>query len=243
MLQVTDLSKTFGSGDTEVKAVDGVTFTVPTGVFAAVVGRSGSGKSTLLSLLGALDKPTSGTIEVDGAVISKGSDHELIRYRRNQIGFVFQSYNLIPNLNALQNVMLPMEFAGVSRSERRERAANPALADQAHDQQRGGRDRDQPLEHRPMVPVDAGLGRGLHERPLLVGARGSHEQPRRVRALWARAPGVRDVGAPGFGHDPPRAVVHDPDRIVGAVAQRIGPVRCRGGLVHGLSSPRRTAHW
>ena len=98
MLQVTDLSKTFGSGDTEVKAVDGVSFTVPTGVFAAVVGRSGSGKSTLLSLLGALDKPTSGTIEVDGAVISKGSDHELIRYRRNQIGFVFQSYNLIPNL-------------------------------------------------------------------------------------------------------------------------------------------------
>ena len=128
MLQVTDLAKTFGSGDTEVKAVDGVSFTVPTGVFAAVVGRSGSGKSTLLSLLGALDKPSHGAIEVDGEVISKGSDHQLIRYRRNQIGFVFQSYNLIPNLSAMQNVMLPMEFAGVAKRERRERAE--ALLDQ-----------------------------------------------------------------------------------------------------------------
>src|SRR4029079_18932813 len=128
LLQGTDLSKTFGSGDTEVHAVDGVSFTVPTGVFAAVVGRSARGKSTLLSLLGALHKPTSGTIEVDGEVISRGSDHQLIRYRRNQIGFVFQSYNLIPNLSALQNVMLPMEFAGVSRSDRRGRAE--ALLDQ-----------------------------------------------------------------------------------------------------------------
>ena len=126
MLQVTDLSKTFGSGDTEVTAVDGVSFTVPTGVFAAVVGRSGSGKSTLLSLLGALDKPTSGTIEVDGEVISRGSDHQLIRYRRNQIGFIFQSYNLIPNLSAIQNVMLPMEFAGVSKSASGASAPSPS---------------------------------------------------------------------------------------------------------------------
>ena len=86
-------------------------------MFAAVVGRSGSGKSTLLSLLGALDKPTSGTIEVDGEVISQGSDHQLIRYRRDLIGFVFQSYNLIPNLSAVENVMLPMEFAGVSKRD------------------------------------------------------------------------------------------------------------------------------
>ena len=146
MLQVRNLAKTFGSGDTEVKAVDGVSFTVPTGVFAAVVGRSGSGKSTLLSLLGALDKRSAGTIEVDGEVISRGSDHQLIRYRRNQIGFVFQSYNLIPNLSALQNVMLPMEFAGVSRAERR--ARGQALLDQV-----GLKGAKQ--QRRPAVPATA----------------------------------------------------------------------------------------
>jgi putative ABC transport system ATP-binding protein len=122
VLQVTELSKTFGSGDTEVNAVDGVTFSVPTGQFAAVIGRSGSGKSTLLALMGALDKPTSGTIEVDGELISKGSDRQLIEYRRNKIGFIFQSYNLIPNLSAVENVMLPMEFAGMKKRERRQRA-------------------------------------------------------------------------------------------------------------------------
>src|SRR5262245_44745460 len=98
MLQVTGLTKTFGSGDGVVTAVDDVSFAVDTGVFAAIVGRSGSGKSTLLSLLGALDRPTRGAVEVDGAVISSGSDHALVRYRRDRVGFVFQSYQLIPNL-------------------------------------------------------------------------------------------------------------------------------------------------
>jgi putative ABC transport system ATP-binding protein len=122
MLEVENLSKTFGSGDTEVKAVDGVTLTVPDGQFAAVVGRSGSGKSTLLSLLGALDKPTDGRISVNGEEITRESDRYLIRYRRDNIGFVFQSYNLIPNLDAVENVMLPMEFAGTAKATRRERA-------------------------------------------------------------------------------------------------------------------------
>ncbi|MET0895056.1 MAG: ABC transporter ATP-binding protein [Acidimicrobiia bacterium] len=122
MLQVTNLTKTFQSGDSKVTAVDNVSFTAPDGRFAAVVGRSGSGKSTLLSLLGGLDKPTSGTIDVDGTVISSGSDRQLIQYRRNRVGFVFQSYNLIPNLSAVENVMLPMEFAGISRNDRRARA-------------------------------------------------------------------------------------------------------------------------
>ena len=122
MLEVKNLSKTFGSGDTEVKAVNGVTFTVPDGQFAAVIGRSGSGKSTLLSLVGALDKVTEGTISVNGEEITKESDRRLIQYRRNNIGFVFQSYNLIPNLDAIENVMLPMEFAGVGKTERKERA-------------------------------------------------------------------------------------------------------------------------
>jgi putative ABC transport system ATP-binding protein len=122
MLTVTELAKTFESGDTEVKAVDGVSFTVPDGQFAAIVGRSGSGKSTLLSLLGGLDKPTCGSIQVDDRVLTKSSDRDLIQYRRKAVGFVFQSYNLIPNLDAVENVMLPMEFAGVAKAARRERA-------------------------------------------------------------------------------------------------------------------------
>jgi putative ABC transport system ATP-binding protein len=164
MLQVNDLSKTFGSGDTEVRAVDEVSFTVPTGVFAAVVGRSGSGKSTLLSLLGALDKPTTGTIEVDGEVISRGSDHQLIQYRRNQIGFIFQSYNLIPNLSAIQNVMLPMEFARVSKRERRERALT--LLDQVG--LKGAKQQRRPAKLSGGEQQRVAIARALANRPKLI---------------------------------------------------------------------------
>ncbi len=95
---------------------------MPDGEFASIVGRSGSGKSTLLSLLGALDKPTGGSIIVGGKDLSKLGDHELIAYRGRTIGFVFQSYNLIPNLSAIENVMLPMEFAKLPKQQRIERA-------------------------------------------------------------------------------------------------------------------------
>jgi putative ABC transport system ATP-binding protein len=122
MLQVKDLTKTFQSGDLKVAAVAGVSFSVPEGQFASIVGRSGSGKSTLLSLLGALDKPTSGSIEIDGNDISHMHDHALIQYRCQKIGFVFQSYNLVPNLTAIENVMLPMEFAKTPKAKRLERA-------------------------------------------------------------------------------------------------------------------------
>jgi putative ABC transport system ATP-binding protein len=122
MLKVKDLSKIFQSGDLKVAAVNGVSFTVPEGQFASIVGRSGSGKTTLLSLLGALDKPTAGSIEIDGNDISQMHDHALIRYRCEKIGFVFQGYNLVPNLTAIENVMLPMEFAKTPKSKRLERA-------------------------------------------------------------------------------------------------------------------------
>lgn len=123
MLHVSNLTKTFSSGDDNVVAVDNVSFTVPQGQFASIIGRSGSGKSTLLSLLGALDKPTAGSIEVGKQDLTKLSDHDLIAYRCKTIGFVFQSYNLVPNLTALENVMLPMEFAHTSAPERKSRAA------------------------------------------------------------------------------------------------------------------------
>jgi putative ABC transport system ATP-binding protein len=122
VLQAKELTKSFRSGDGTVTAVCGVTMTVADGEFVAIVGRSGSGKTTLMSLLGALELPTSGRIFVDGQDITRLAPAELVRYRGRKIGFVFQSYHLIPNLTATENVMLPMEFTGVAKAERRQRA-------------------------------------------------------------------------------------------------------------------------
>lgn len=122
MLKVVNLSKTFKSGDNTVVAADNINFRVDDGQFVSIVGKSGSGKTTLLSLLGALDKPSSGQILVNNDDLTKLNDHNLIKYRCKKIGFIFQSYNLIPNLNALENVMLPMEFAGLPKPERKIRA-------------------------------------------------------------------------------------------------------------------------
>ncbi len=123
MLKIMSVSKKFKSGDSFVNAVDNISLEVADGTFAAIVGKSGSGKTTLLSLLGALDRPTSGQILVDDRDICRLGDRKLIDYRRNKIGFVFQGYNLVPNLTAIENVMLPMEFAGLKKTERKKRAA------------------------------------------------------------------------------------------------------------------------
>jgi putative ABC transport system ATP-binding protein len=122
MLQVTNIEKIFLSGDIKVTAVNNVSFNVGQGQLISIVGQSGSGKSTLLNLLGALDKPTSGSIVVDGQDITKLHDHKLIRYRGQKIGFVFQAYNLVPNLTALENVMLPMEAIKIPGEQRKKRA-------------------------------------------------------------------------------------------------------------------------
>ncbi|HSW92321.1 MAG TPA: ABC transporter ATP-binding protein [Patescibacteria group bacterium] len=122
MLVVKDVTKQFKQGDDTVTALNKLSFTVNDGEFVSIVGKSGAGKSTLLGVLGALDTPTSGSIEIGDTDIAKLSDHKLISYRNTSIGFVFQSYNLIPNLTAVENVMLPMEFAHVPPKERRDRA-------------------------------------------------------------------------------------------------------------------------
>ncbi len=122
MLEAREVTKSFRSGDGTVTAVNGVTMTVADGEFVAIVGRSGSGKTTLMNMLGALERPTNGMIFVDGQDITQLSPGELVHYRGRKIGFVFQSYNLVPNLTSTENVMLPMEFIGVGKSERRTRA-------------------------------------------------------------------------------------------------------------------------
>jgi putative ABC transport system ATP-binding protein len=122
MLTVKNLTKTFESAGGQVHALEDVDFSVETGEFASIIGKSGSGKSTLLSLLGALDSPSSGEILVDDIDIAQLSGAQQTNYRARKIGFVFQHYNLIPNLSALENVMLALEFGGMPARQRREKA-------------------------------------------------------------------------------------------------------------------------
>ena len=112
ILETKDLRKIYGSGDTEVKALDGVNLSVENGEFVAIVGTSGSGKSTLLHMLGGLDRPTSGSVTVDGKNIFELKDEALTIFRRRKIGFVFQSYNLVPVLNVYENIVLPIQLDG-----------------------------------------------------------------------------------------------------------------------------------
>lgn len=112
ILKTEELKKNYGNGDTLVKALDGVNFTVHDGEFVAIVGTSGSGKSTLLHMMGGLDRPTSGKVEVAGKDIFTMKDDELTIFRRRKIGFVFQSYNLVPVLNVYENIVLPIELDG-----------------------------------------------------------------------------------------------------------------------------------
>ena len=112
ILETKDLRKVYGSGDTEVRALDGVDMTVEEGEFVAVVGTSGSGKSTLLHMLGGLDRPTGGTVTVDGKDIFSLKDEALTIFRRRKIGFVFQNYNLVPVLNVYENIVLPIQLDG-----------------------------------------------------------------------------------------------------------------------------------
>ena len=112
ILQTKDLRKIYGAGETEVRALDGVDLTVEKGEFVAVVGTSGSGKSTLLHMLGGLDRPTSGSVTVDGREIFSLKDEALTIFRRRMIGFVFQNYNLVPVLNVYENIVLPIQLDG-----------------------------------------------------------------------------------------------------------------------------------
>ena len=108
LLEVKNLSKTFGSGNTAVHALKNVTFSVPKGEFVAVVGESGSGKSTLLNMIGALDTPTEGSVRIDGKDILSMDDDALTVFRRRNIGFIFQAFNLIPELTVEQNIIFPV---------------------------------------------------------------------------------------------------------------------------------------
>lgn len=122
MIQIENLTKTFQMGDSEVHALNGTTFTIDQGEMVAIMGPSGSGKSTLMSIIGCLDVPSSGTYSLDGEAIENMEDSELAEIRSRKIGFVFQQFNLLSRTSALENVMLPLTYAGVRGREKEERA-------------------------------------------------------------------------------------------------------------------------
>lgn len=126
MIEVKDIKKIYINGDSETKALNGVTFSIQDGEFVAIMGPSGSGKSTMMHILGALDTPTSGTYHLDGQDVSKLSDNELADIRSNKIGFVFQAFNLLPRTTVLRNVMIPLIYLKVP-PEKREKLAKQAL--------------------------------------------------------------------------------------------------------------------
>lgn len=123
LIELKNVSKIYRQGETEIRAVDDITWSITdSGKLIAIIGPSGSGKTTLLNLLGALDVPTKGELLIEGKNVSHFSEQELTSYRARKIGFVFQTYNLIPNLNALENVMLPMEFTRAHKEDSQKKA-------------------------------------------------------------------------------------------------------------------------
>jgi putative ABC transport system ATP-binding protein len=128
VIEVADLTRTYHLGDVVVHALRGVTLDIETGDYVAIMGSSGSGKSTLMNILGCLDAPTAGRYLLDGTDVRDIAEDDLADLRNRKIGFVFQSFNLVPRTSALANVELPLAYAGLNRSDRRERAQAALLA-------------------------------------------------------------------------------------------------------------------
>jgi putative ABC transport system ATP-binding protein len=163
LVETRDLKKHYRMGDTVVRALDGVSIDVPEGQFVALLGPSGSGKSTLLNLVAGLDRPTAGTLRIDGTDMAAMSQEELTRHRRKNVGIIFQSFNLVSTMTALDNVTLAMMFDGVAKAEREQRAAqlleSMGLA---------GRQRHRPKELSGGEQQRVAISRALANQPRLL---------------------------------------------------------------------------
>ena len=226
MIEVRDVVKVYRRGKNEVPALQGVSLTVPRGQFLSVMGSSGSGKSTLLNLLGALDVPTGGTLRIDGKEISRFPDDELSRFRRDRLGFIFQFFNLLPTLTAVENVILPELLAGKSRDELEPKAK--ALLEQFGLR---GRDSHRPDELSGGEMQRVAVARALLSEPALLLA----DEPTgnldsktgaEVLKLIREATRARNLTVVMVTHDPKAAEVGD--RLVRLADGRIvgdDPVR------------------
>ncbi len=161
LIAIRDMYKIYNPGENEVRALDGIDLTIDNGEFVAIVGQSGSGKSTLMNMLGCLDVPTTGEYILEGSDVAKLSDDELSEIRNKEIGFIFQGFNLIPSLNAIENVELPLIYRGIAKEERRRLAV-------------------QALER-------VGLEQRLHHRPMQMSG-GQQQRVAIARAVAARPP-------------------------------------------------------
>ena len=161
LIEIKDIYKVYNPGENEVRALDGVSLSIDNGEFIAIIGQSGSGKSTLMNMLGCLDVPTSGQYHLAGEDVATLSDDQLSEIRNQQIGFIFQGFNLIPSLDALENVELPLIYRGISKEERRK------LSTEA-------------LEK-------VGLGTRVHHRPMQMSG-GQQQRVAIARAVAARPP-------------------------------------------------------
>jgi len=163
IVEARNLTKTYHRGLTEVRALRGVDMTVEEGEFLSVMGRSGSGKSTLLNLLGCLDRPTEGTVFINGVEVTALPRRKLPRIRQQMVGFVFQQFNLLPGLTALENVMLPLRYSHVSRAEGRRHAIE--LLEKAG---LGDRYTHRPMEMSGGEQQRVAVARALINRPAIV---------------------------------------------------------------------------
>src|SRR6185369_9280668 len=165
LVELRNVSKIYKLGEEEVRALDDVTLDIEGGEFISIIGPSGSGKSTLMHILGCLDSPSKGTVQLDGVMIQDATPRQLAAIRNRKVGFVFQFFNLLPKLNVLQNVELPMIYSGVSSRERRERAMNALKMV----------DLENRSKHRPMQlsggqQQRVAIGRALVNNPKIVFA-------------------------------------------------------------------------
>ena len=159
-IEIENLYKIYHPGANEVRALDGISLMVERGEFLAIVGHSGSGKSTLMNMMGCLDTPSSGRYKLEGRDVSSLSDRELSLIRNRHIGFVFQGFNLVPGLTALENVELPLIYRGIGRQERRHSrlrradGAHPRRPDTGGQPARGGISAESGILTCPAVPME-----------------------------------------------------------------------------------------